>query len=277
MGDWSARGGQGNRREASHTAATVFGAPEMTSSVTANTKGAYKEFIASTAFDAQGFWVDIATVSTLADFLVDVAVGAEGSEQVILSNWLFSVGDVFFVNPHAFFVPLDIPKDTRISGRMQTSAGGSDTARVIITMVSRAFHGEGPLGVATTYGAATGDSGGASVDPGGTANIKGAYKELSASSNRVKQLLIFFGTRANADPQDAGWMFDIAVGIGGSEQVIVQNLHQTLNVNVDALFSKVLGPFDVDIPAETRIAVASSSSLIDATDRLLDVVLIGFE
>jgi hypothetical protein len=97
---------------------------------TAHTKGAWAEITASTARDAKGFTLVIlndASSSAAARFLVDVAVGASGSEAVILSNMqtLFEG----FQGAQAVVGPIwtPIPAGSRIAARAQCSVTTADT------------------------------------------------------------------------------------------------------------------------------------------------------
>lgn len=63
--------------------------PIVDCGATAHTKGAYTQIIASTTNDAKGFSLLVAnnpSNSTALDCLLDLAVGAAGSEQIVLSN-----------------------------------------------------------------------------------------------------------------------------------------------------------------------------------------------
>lgn len=93
----------------------------------ANAKGSYAQLIASTSGDYMGFSLGLcannANVGTNTPVLIDVAIGASGSEIPILSNYFGSASSGAGDNANPFF-PIPIPAGSRISARMQDAAGG---------------------------------------------------------------------------------------------------------------------------------------------------------
>jgi hypothetical protein len=130
----------------------------------------------------------------------------------------------------------------------------------------------------TTYGAATGDSGAVSVDPGGSANTEGSYSEITAgTTHNIKSLLIVVGTAGNGALSAANWLIDIATGTGGSEQILIPNLCMGAALQSDFMIPAVFGPFVVDIASGTRLAARAQCSITDATDRLFDMEILGLD
>jgi len=128
-----------------------------------------------------------------------------------------------------------------------------------------------------TYGAVTADSGGTGVDPGGSANTKGAWSELTAATSfDIGALLVVVGTRANS-AVDASHeqLLDIGVGAASSEVVVLPDMALRASAVTD-LYQPEFGFYFVDIDAGSRIAARSEDNQTDATDRLLDVEAIGF-
>lgn len=251
------------------TSATVF----ATSSGSANTKGTYAELVASTAHRANGFWLIVRSGGNSGDFLLDVAIGSGGSEQVIVANVLFTRQARRWAYP-PLYVPLAIPAGTRIAFRVQCTTASS-TLGAEVVLVAGGTMNAGGAQLATTYGANTGDSGGVSIDPGGTINTKGAYSEItSATTAPIHWLILAIGNQNNAVASTASWLIDIAIGAAAAEQVVIGNLEVVCDSNEDmplpALFA-----VPVSIPAGTRLAVRSQCDISDATDRRLDAVLIG--
>ena len=133
-----------------------------------------------------------------------------------------------------------------------------------------------PLGLVTPYGADTSDSGGMAVDPGGTVDTKGAYSELAASTTYpIKQLMLVIGGRGNTTQLTQRVLIDVAIGGAGSEQIVFPDIGYGANVGTDLGIPLVVGPYPVDIPAGTRLAVRAQSSINNATDRLFDACLYG--
>jgi len=245
----------------------------------ANTKGAYAEVVASTAFDAHGLLVIFSNGSaSYLDYLVDVAVGASGLETIIAENLHAGAGDgAQTIDATGYLLPIFIPAGTRLSARVQSS-GASATLRIVIVLLGAGFITPPGLGRVTTYGANTADSGGTQIDPGGTAHTKGAYSEIVASTtNPIRQLTIAMGNMANALRTTALWLVDLAVGAAGAEQVLIENIMLNCGGSVDLIQPQVFPPLGVNIPAGTRLAARAQCSIIDATDRLIDILLYGVD
>lgn len=270
MGSPSLRGGQRLTAVGAVTASSTGTAPTAGS---ANVKGSYTELIASTAHDAHGIVINLMRTSAGGDYLVDIAIGGAGSEQIIVADLLRStLGATFSHQP--IFVPIYIPAGSRISARIQSTTG-SATFSMIVTLVQGGDVMPGSEGICVTYGAASGDSGGTSIDPGGSANTKGSYSQITASTTRpIHWLIVAIGGQGNAARTSAGWLMDIAIGGGGSEQVIVPNIPLSSHGNTDEMFPQFI-ELPVCIPAGSRLAVRAQSGITDATDRLFDVILYG--
>lgn len=103
---------------------------------TVNTKSAFVQLTASLTADIAGFFLGFdtqndlpsATLNDLATFLVDLAIGAAGSEQVVLPNLVLAkvYQDDAGADPQANlaplftpFIPMAIPAGTRVAARAQ--------------------------------------------------------------------------------------------------------------------------------------------------------------
>jgi len=265
----------GQRFESSPTSSSAQ--TTVTADGSTNTKGAFAQLIAATAFKAEGILVTVKRLSgNTADHLIDIAIGAALSEVVIIPNILLSskggVANDFCIGN--FYVPFHIPAGTRIAARSQSTTG-SATVTVGVTLVG----GEGLLMCerCETWGANTADSGGTSVDAGASANTKGtSYAQLTASSGiDARYLVVCVGNALNGAAATANFLLDISIGAGGSEVVIVPDLHY-LTTSLTHFPAPAFIAFPCNIPAGTRVAVRSQSSTNDATDRLTDVVILAF-
>ena len=66
---------------------------------------------------------------------------------------------------------------------------------------------------------------GSTIDAGGTANTKGSYTQMVASTSRDYCALAWCMDSLNVTPANtANFLVDVAIGGAGSEQVIVSNL-----------------------------------------------------
>ncbi len=100
---------------------STFGT-RATAGGSANTKGSWSQVTASLPHDAYGFWLTMAgtaTSATSTDGLLDIGIGAGGSEVVLvpdlLAGWIGSPTQ----GPRVLFIPIFIPKGTRVAIRNQ--------------------------------------------------------------------------------------------------------------------------------------------------------------
>jgi hypothetical protein len=99
---------------------------QLTASATVNTKGSYVELIASTPFYADAFYVGIRPSGTTVTFLVDLAVGASGSEQIILPDIFSRSSSATAATPFSmFYVPIHIKDGQRIAARCQSATASA--------------------------------------------------------------------------------------------------------------------------------------------------------
>jgi len=265
MGDWPS--------DAYGFAARSTGNPRVNKQTggSGNTKTTYQEVIASTPFD--GYALVTFHMADSSDFLFDLAIGAEGAEVVILSNLIGSCpGTALYETSPDLLIPILIPAGTRISYRLQ-SYGASLWSNCAVSIVRAGnFSGVKSCQFITTYGAATADSGGTSIDPGGSALTKGAYVQITAATTaRTKGLILGIGGQRNTTRTTCYWYLDVAIGDG--DEVIISDYYIACRSEGDLVAPVRSCIIPVDIPAGTEISVRASCSITDATDRLLDVVL----
>lgn len=248
-------------------------------SASANTKGLWFEMTPSTPYDTNGFFLTFGAGNVpSADYtssLIDLAVGADGSEVPILNNVPFLRRRGGW--QQAFF-PVSIPSGTRLSVRIQNGVANQREARAFMQLMRRNFTSFPSQSTrVSTLGANVADSGGAEIDPGGSLNTKGAYTELTAATEYpLKWIIIFpFIANLNSVAADGHFLLDVAIGANGSETIIIHDLPLTETVSTDAIYPDVIGPLPVHIPAGSRVAVRAQADINDATDRLFDVIIIG--
>lgn len=249
----------------------------ITASGSAHTKGSYTEIAPATGFDGVLEYLLVAPGSALG--LMDLAIGAAGSEQIVVANIMRQgVLSGGFIAPQTVPIPLGLalPAGTRLSARCQ-AATGSQTQFVAAYMAS-AFPDRPRFKRSETLGVNTGTSRGTSIDPGGVAHTKGAYVELaSATAFDHCRWLVLWGNQANATPSACTWMLDLAIGAAAAEQIVAPDLYITTTTTA----AITLGPsaawvLDVAIPTGSRVAArAAGSNVTDATDRLIDVSIIA--
>ena len=252
---------------------TSFGTV-VTSSATANTKGAYTQLIAATASDAAFMEVRIYVQnSNSPNFAIDIAVGASGSEVVLVPNL---VTQTIFAgyNLVVWAFPISIPAGTRIAARMQDSSG-SQTATVSLTLFDAGFTmPDGYSGVDAIGFTATSTEG-TSLTPSTTVDTMGAYSQLIAATTRdyVGIFGAFDSQQGNSKVQS--YLVDVAIGASGSEQIIIPKL---FNYNSDSNNWMFQFPFHpIQIPAGTRIAARCQTNATSGSgnQRPIDLTLYG--
>jgi hypothetical protein len=247
----------------------------VTSAGSINVKGSYAEIVSAIPFATSGFLVNIVP-GVATDWLFDIAIGGAGSEKIVVENLLLSTarpGESIT----SYFFPIRLPEGVRLAMRCQARQA-SQAAGVVITLFGVSNLLSDPLSRCTAYGAATGDSGGIQVDPGGTVDTKGSYSEIvSSTSNPIRQIIVVLGDQNNAAMTTAFFHLDIAVGAAGSEKILIPDLFFGAGTTTDGHVPAVFGPFPVAILAGTRIAARARCSINDATDRLFDVAIYGVD
>lgn len=240
-----------------------------------NTKTSYTTCIASTVRSCSALIVQL-TVDAVATNLVtsglfDIAVGASSSEVVIASNLLgqamgYSAG--FNNGTTTYVLPIQVPAGTRISARWQAQA---TTSRGYVT-VALMSGGAGLLngsGSVESWGLSTASSIGTVLDPGGTANTKGSYTQLVASTSRnCREVSIVLYSpdvdSAGNDQVNKFWAVDIAVGAAASEVIIVPDLMASRGWSTNFSPTGSLR-LPISIPAGTRISARCASTSNNAT------------
>lgn len=245
----------------------------VTASASTNTKGAYAAVVASTAVDCDGFLVTFAGQTSNVRVLLDIAIGGAGSEDVIVDNLLWSANQNLV---HTFYVPVSLPAGTRIAARCQSSTGSVVTA-VSVVLVKGGWRTPPSASAVITWGANTADSGGTALDAGAAANTFGTVVELAASTAAdVFAVALQTAANANTTPKAGSFLVEILVGGAGSEVPVAAIGFRAAGV------ADSYGPgpdfwFPCAIPAGSRVSARVMSTVTDATDRVLDVVVFGME
>ena len=221
-----------------------------------NVKGAWTQIVASTTADAAFISVSLTGDNTIdssaPNIAVDIGVGGAGSELVVLNNlWLNSYSGPNTAN---YVFPLLLPSGTRLSARSQSAATGAGSSCYVNCQLfdSQFASGAQCSGVDCLGASLSGATAGTAVTPNATANTKGSYAQLIASTARDYFALM---AACTFNPQtNHFWAHDISIGAAASEVVIVPNvLHNFIN-NVNAMIPKI----EIDIPSGTRLAMRSA-------------------
>lgn len=249
-------------------------ATTITSNGSADTKGAWVELGASTAHDAHWIEIDVTNSSTVAIALLDIGIGAGGSETVIIPDLVVvTKGSPGSGVPYLF--PVFIPRGSRVAARFQDIVGGM-TLGVSVRLISPALSSGGVApSVVSAYGATT-SSMGTEIDPGGTANTDTSPVEIAGATDRDHRWLVMAGRFGDNSLSSGGcvWRMQILAGASMSETVLIGDIHISAESSADNPFN-MCRTFPVFIPRGTRLSVVLRCSSIQSGDRLARVKLYG--
>lgn len=237
------------------------GATQVTPSTTANTKGSYVQLTSSLAEDCDMLGINIFYNSTVASAVrnsYDIAIGAGGSEQIIVADLVAEAGQQFGAAVIHLLIPVTIPAGTRIAARSQSNlANDTSTCAVSCVAYRNGYAVDGATGV-DTVGFTAATTKGTAVTPNSTGGTKGSYAQLTASAARdYKGFFIGYDANGNAISGSA-YYFDVAVGAGGSEVVIAPNLR--FSAQGFGSLPSICYFIPVPIAAGQRIAVRCASA-----------------
>lgn len=277
MADWMLQAGGGVEACIRGTATTVGVQPSPSAS--ANVKGGWSDLIAATTADWVGFYFSCRASAQRVRCLIDIAVGAGGSEQVLVSNLAIGSWNIAAHGDTPLLIPVAVAAGSRLSCRVQTDPGGVTAGPILYTLgLRRSERNVLGFGRGTTYGADTSTSGGTVLDAGGSVNTKGAWTQLTASTaNPMRAFLVLCENPAIADLTHTQFFLDLAIGAGGSEQIVVADMPLNYNQAYTGTAPSALGPYYADIPAGTRLAARLECNDATATRRIMGVSLLGLD
>lgn len=257
----------------------------ITTGSSANTKGSYTTLVDPIPNGVSGFWLVIQQNSDAHRWAFDLAIGGAGSEVVIVPNlWIGWKGGH---GACRIRINLPLPAGARLSCRAQSSGTTAKTSYVSVMMLRYGLLRPPSYGKMTAYGVVVSSATrGVEVDPGAVADTKGSWFEIAAStSSRIEQLYFSAGypQSRTGTPDISGefyFLVDLAIGAGGSEEIRIENWPLAIDRHCDSVSGgPVQGPFDVDIPVGSRIAIRMQSSttgdVAGDNERRLDFVVYG--
>ncbi len=235
--------------------------------------GSWVQIIASTTYDACWMTVRIwPTNGSSTRTFTQIGVGAGGSE-VVLANDLYATSSTSGTVFTEYWFPVSVPAGTRLAARCQQNAA-ADANNVEIGLFDGSFtHMEGCGGV-DSIGFVSGSTAATDIDPGGTINTKGAYSQLVASTAKdYLGVMISVGyNAASSTAVTAPALFDLAIGAGGSELVIVADYGWSQG----GAISQSICPFiPVNIPAGTRVSARASQGANTVGSRVMGLIAYG--
>jgi hypothetical protein len=186
----------------------------VTASSTIHTKGSYTQLIASTTYDWHGFWLyacNTNVAGSATDLLLDIAIGGAGSEQIILPDWMAGWSAASNAGSRALFVPIFIPRGTRIAGRCQALIA-SDTVSVLL------FGVPGNSGLPTplfsncdTYGIDAATSSGTSHTPGNS-GAESTAANVGGTTSRIYGAVMLGVASQSATTTAIAYHWELMVG-----------------------------------------------------------------
>jgi hypothetical protein len=221
----------------------------LTADTAAHTKGAWQQIVASTP--ANGSWLHLNiqsfnTTATNTASLLDIGIGASGSEVAIASN--LAVGGI-----SAYYVtfPVQIPSGSRISARIQSVVTGGKTGFINIFVIDAGDYALSPTSV-DVIGTDAATSKGTEFSGSG-----GTWVEATASTSQSYRAISFLPSIHDNDiATNTNTLAEIGVGAAGSEFVF-GNDRYTTNASefVTSAAPNGMNPHGRAIPAGSRLAV----------------------
>jgi hypothetical protein len=247
----------------------------LTASATANAKGAWAT-VGTAARPFETVHVFVGASSAAADYVIDIGI-SDGTNSFAIAEDLRlaarkAAGDMFL----AYHLPIRIPEAT-VTARIASSTA-SATLRIVIVGSSSSLLSVGGFSKCEAlYGPAT--SRGITIDPGATANTKGAWVQINAglaSYETMDALLIGIGPNADTARNAASTgLLDIGFGTAGNQYVAVGNILWGFTTTSDTPFPSVVGPIPVSVPTGTAIWARTQSTNSANGDRTIDLSLWG--
>lgn len=226
---------------------------------TANTKSAWVQLIASTARDYDLMVVDIQGVAQTSvvtySALVDIGIGAAGSEGVILPN-LWAPNRYTVNEPYVYQIPICVPSGQRIAARAQ-SAAANQTVNVSCGLFGEGF--ASPEGLGTTVGcnSNTANSLTTILSAPASTNTKSAWTQLTGSLPLNASGVVVAVASMHTVPQ----FVDIGIGAAGSEIVVVPNIAMSGASAANITLMRTL-TLPLTLPYNTRVAARYQASSI---------------
>ena len=222
-----------------------------------NTKGAYTELKAATDNSFEGIVIHTAYCTAPRNYLIDIAIGAAGSEKVIIPNLsLATAGTYEYRMTQTHFFPIRVPKGSRISARYQANAYAStDLGLNGYGIIARGLDGHFALADnVVDMGTQLSYSGGVTLPGIDSSAGWGAWAEIySATPRQFHALVPAFDQKLDNTRSDGITTIQVGIGPAGSEQAIGQTL-RWIHSATDSMI-ETSGPIIyANIPQGTRIA-----------------------
>jgi hypothetical protein len=261
--------------------ASSYGQPAVAAFM-AHTKGSWTTVAFSSTLPSHGFWFGINRISAIivggpARVLMDIGIQQSGTDVVLVPNFLFHTPQVGSGLSQIVYCPIKVDAGSTVRARIQSDQSVFQYVPSCEVIFLKSQHGFRNYPLCTTsygYGITTGSSSGTTIDPGGTANTKGSWTQITASTSAPMRWLIVNVSMLNATAANAAWRVDVGVGGSGSEVVVIPDLLFQATTKSDNIYpSSYTCP--IYLPAGVRLAVRAQSTNTTAADRVFEAGLIG--
>ena len=227
----------------------------------------YTQLVAATTYEWCGFHF-VYDATSVSQHSVTLGIGSAGNEFALIADLLEDgrvSGNVAYGD---LFCPLRIPVGTRIAAKTSIATPGN---ACIYGMAAGASGGVACGSICELAGTA---GTGTDVDAGATANTKGAWTQLSASTAYPWRGFMLSIADASSSSSNDPFLVDIGIGGSGSEQPILSNFFVRRLLN-HGVVNPWHGPFLCDVPAGTRIAARVQTNTLTSTIRHLGINVHG--
>lgn len=240
----------------------------VTASGSTHTKGSYSQLIAATARDACGIMVllnNVGVASTNARALVDIAIGAASSEQVLIPDLMAGNAGAWnnAMNGGAmYYFPIRIPAGVRLSARCQASTA-SDTVNVVVWLVGGlSLPGLYAGQRVTAYGIDSANSSGVAHTPGSTNAYATATQIVSSTGRPIRALQL--GVDMGTDTTGTNMRGMVRIGLGATPNYIAEHLpfgeSTTLESMDNRMTNFLLSMMGFNIPAGADLRLSAMVS-----------------
>lgn len=248
----------------------------LTASATINVKGVWSALGAATGFTYEGFTVYLHRPQPAADYMIDIGIDdGAGNNSILLPDLHFAAFKQADEQNLQMFVPVHVPAGALVVARVASSTASAICACLIVGHSANPGGFPGFSRVVALFTPAL--SRGINVDPGGTANTKGAWAELTASSS-VDVAALFGVVGYNGDiarAATASMLLDIGLGAGGSEFVLVPDISFGWGTTWDGPNDVFFQPIAAQIAIATRVAARAQCDVTTDSDRDIDLAVYG--
>jgi len=213
--------------------------------------GAYGALLAvgTTAFDWDGFWLDLYGLTNQRQRFSLTANTGGGDEPMVTD--IVTAGGQNICDQASLFIPISVPRGALIKAKVWAQGGSGGQGPLSLM----GFQGDArmPKGFAQAM-AATDFSG---FDPANSVALNGTTPTAWTTGMAVTparfSALIFCADTMAASVGSAALQWDVAVGASGSEQRLFSAFSSYVTGNYPAT-PAVRGPYPCDIPAGSRLA-----------------------